>query len=192
MTPLSTRQLGEVLGVSQRRVFSLLSAYEAVFGNLPRDKDGVRLFSQEALERLRRARDMVLHRRASSYRAAFLQLVKAEEDSPLGSEDALRLLQALLDRVGEFPALLALVRHMRKDLDEVRREVAEIRLILHASGFENMARQDAEANALLGTPSLLKGRAQEASPPSASAPSSEEKGGEEKPKKIPWYRYPRG
>lgn len=185
---MSVPKLAEVLGVSVRRAHVILSAYEKVYAPLPRDPAGVRLISEEALERMRQARDMVRFRQVPSYEAAFLRL-REFTPSPAHSEDVLRLLQALLDQVGEFPALLALVRHMRKDLEEVRREVAEVRLILHASGFENMARQDAEVNALLGTPSLLKGRAQETSPP-PTPPAPREGEEEEKSKKISWYLYP--
>ena len=135
----------------------MLAAYERVYGKLP--LRGKRKWVPEgALEVLRQARDMVALGQARSFEAAFRALEGRAAPSPEDRERIYRALEEIAARVSEMPVVLGLLKHLKEELEKTQREVGQIRLILYAGGFEDVAaKTDADVKALLDTPLLLRG-----------------------------------
>jgi hypothetical protein len=153
----SIRDLVSLLGLSERRVYAILAAYERVFGRLPK-RGRARVVPQPVVDLLRQARDMVASGQATSYEAAFRALEGRAVPSPEVQERILKVLEGVMEKVSEIPAILSLLQHLKEELGRTQREVGQIRLILYAGGFEQAAaNSDADVKALLETPLLLRG-----------------------------------
>jgi hypothetical protein len=153
----SIRDLVPLLGLSERRVYAILAAYERVFGRLPK-RGRARAVPQPVVDLLRQARDMVASGQATSYEAAFRALEGRAVPSPEVQERILKVLEGVMEKVSEIPAILGLLQHLKEELGRTQREVGQIRLILYAAGFEQAAaNSDADVKALLETPLLLRG-----------------------------------
>jgi len=151
------RDLISLLGLSERRVYAILAAYERVFGRLPK-RGRARVVSQPVVDLLRQARDMVASGQATSYEAAFRALEGRAVPSPEVQERILKVLEGVMEKVSEIPVILSLLQHLKEELGRTQREVGQIRLILYAGGFEQAAaNSDADVKALLETPLLLRG-----------------------------------
>ena len=135
----------------------MLAAYERVYGKLP--LRGKRKWVPEgALEVLRQARDMVALGQARSFEAAFRALEGRAAPSPEDRERIYRALEEIAAQVSDIPVILGLLKHMDQELQQTKREVGQIRLILYGGGFEDIAaKTDADVKALLETPLLLRG-----------------------------------
>jgi hypothetical protein len=153
----SIRDLVSLLGLSERRVYAILAAYERVFGRLPK-RGRARVVPQPVVDLLRQARDMVASGQATSYEAAFRALEGRAVPSPEVQERILKVLEGVMEKVSEIPVILGLLQHLKEELGRTQREVGQIRLILYAGGFEQAAaNSDADVKALLETPLLLRG-----------------------------------
>jgi len=153
----SIRNLVSLLGLSERRVYAILAAYERVFGRLPK-RGRARVVPQPVVDLLRQARDMVASGQATSYEAAFRALEGRAVPSPEVQERILKVLEGVMEKVSEIPVILSLLQHLKEELGRTQREVGQIRLILYAGGFEQAAaNSDADVKALLETPLLLRG-----------------------------------
>jgi hypothetical protein len=153
----SIRDLVSLLGLSERRVYAILAAYERVFGRLPK-RGRARVVPQPVVDLLRQARDMVASGQATSYEAAFRALEGRTVPSPEVQERILKVLEGVMEKVSEIPVILSLLQHLKEELGRTQREVGQIRLILYAAGFEQAAaNSDADVKALLETPLLLRG-----------------------------------
>jgi hypothetical protein len=153
----SIRDLVSLLGLSERRVYAILAAYERVFGRLPK-RGRARVVPQPVVDLLRQARDMVASGQATSYEAAFRALEGRAVPSPEVQERILKVLEGVMEKVNEIPVILGLLQHLKEELGRTQREVGQIRLILYAGGFEQAAaNSDADVKALLETPLLLRG-----------------------------------
>jgi hypothetical protein len=153
----SIRDLVSLLGLSERRVYAILAAYERVFGRLPK-RGRARVVPQPVVDLLRQARDMVASGQATSYEAAFRALEGRAVPSPEVQERILKVLEGVMEKVSEIPVILSLLQHLKEELGRTQREVGQIRLILYAAGFEQAAaNSDADVKALLETPLLLRG-----------------------------------
>jgi hypothetical protein len=151
------RDLVSLLGLSERRVYAILAAYERVFGRLPK-RGRARVVPQPVVDLLRQARDMVASGQATSYEAAFRALEGRAVPSPEVQERILKVLEGVMEKVSEIPVILGLLQHLKEELGRTQREVGQIRLILYAGGFEQAAaNSDADVKALLETPLLLRG-----------------------------------
>jgi hypothetical protein len=151
------RDLVPLLGLSERRVYAILAAYERVFGRLPK-RGRARVVPQPVVDLLRQARDMVASGQATSYEAAFRALEGRAVPSPEVQERILKVLEGVMEKVSEIPVILGLLQHLKEELGRTQREVGQIRLILYAGGFEQAAaNSDADVKALLETPLLLRG-----------------------------------
>lgn len=191
----SIAEFARELGVSVRHLHRVLNVYEERVAPLPRAGNGKRRLDGEAVRVLREARTLVASGRVRSYEEALsvasgsevlvgrqrLEALEARvRELEVRAQEMSRLLAQVSDRTAQIPVLLALARELLDHLKVVGREVAESRLILHAS-MENIARQDYPD--LLGLPSLLQGRAPEKKEKPQEKP-------EEKPeerRKVPWY-----
>ncbi len=164
---LSRKGLARALGVSLRGLFRLLKAYEEVFGPLPRTGTlKVRSLPPEVLPRLRRALELSASwegpgkpaYRMLLERVRLEEASRSDEQSPVLGELAAQVnalaarVDLLAERLTEVTTLSALVRELKEELAKGLREVAEIRLILHAS-LEGIAQEYAH---LLSQPSLLR------------------------------------
>jgi hypothetical protein len=121
-----TSAAAKELGLKQPSLNKLARVYESVYGNLPRGQRHVRLWTPEAIERIRSARLAVKEGRALNTEAA-LQALEAPKDAQLpqmlASElerapetlPSLRLLEAL---VGEILALREAVEDQKQLLGD--------------------------------------------------------------------------
>jgi len=156
MRGIRIRDLIPILGLSQRGVYDVVAVYEKLYGRLPK-RGRARVVPEAVVDLLRRARDMVASGQATSYEAAFRAL-EGHVPSPEDRERIYRALEEIAARVSEMPVVLGLLRHLKEELERTKREVGQIRLILYAGGFEDVAaKTDADVKALLETPLLLRG-----------------------------------
>lgn len=125
----------DALGVSPQTLRRYAGHYERVHGPLPR-RDGQRLLTHEALERLRAAQALVQSGQATAFRAALLRLEHGPPpeaafpaapptgDARLDLEAAGRDLAATRE---ELAATRTEVATMREELTALRAEVAAVR-----------------------------------------------------------------
>ena len=99
-----------------------------------------RAVPQPVVDLLRQARDMVASGQATSYEAAFRALEGRAVPSPEVQERILKVLEGVMEKVSEIPVILGLLQHLKEELGRTQREVAQIRLILYAGGFEGRGR----------------------------------------------------
>jgi hypothetical protein len=157
MAGVSVRDLAPLLGLSERRVYASVAAYERAFGRLPK-RGRARVVPEAVVDLLRQARDMVASGQATSYEAAFRALEGRAVPSPEIQERILQVLEQIAARVSDIPVILSLLKYVDKELQQTKREVGQIRLILYGGGFEDIAaKTDADVKALLETPLLLRG-----------------------------------
>lgn len=107
------KEVAELLGVSPSGLRRLATLYEGLYGPLPRDGSGSRLWSQSVVERMEAARALVARGRAKSIQDA---LNAIEQGDTLPSE-------GLAPRATQGEALGVLVdevRAMRSELRELR------------------------------------------------------------------------
>ena len=156
MRGVFAKDLAPLLGITERAVHQILGVYERLYGKLPK-RGRARVVPEAVVDLLRRARDMVASGQATSYEAAFRAL-EGHVPSPEDQERIYRTLEEIAARVSEMPVVLGLLRHLKEELEKTQREVGQIRLILYAGGFEDVAaKTDADVKALLDTPLLLRG-----------------------------------
>jgi hypothetical protein len=92
------------LGMSGANLRRLAPIYERVYGELPRDVRRGRVWPAEAIDRLKRARDVVRAGRAQSVQAA-LVAERTGEDLSSGAADALPAPNTLAELIAEIRAL---------------------------------------------------------------------------------------
>ncbi len=200
--PLKWSELMSMLGVSRRVLAELLKAYEEVFGPLPR-REGRRVITVAEASRLLKARSLVRSGQAPSYRVA-LGAVKGEaelvpvarleglEGRLAALEEALRrvegVLEVLLGRSEALDPILALAKHLSRELEEVKEEVAQTRLVVFGS-IQEVAEQDADVLERLKVPLLLRGTPRgERELEKLGKKVGEARPKEAQPKKkVPWY-----
>lgn len=157
MRGVRIRDLIPILGLSQRGVYDVVAVYEKLYGRLPK-RGRARVVPEAVVDLLRQARDMVASGQATSYEAAFRALEGRAVPSPEIQERILQVLEQIAARVSDIPVILGLLKYVDKELQQTKREVGQIRLILYAGGFEDVAaKTDADVKAFLETPLLLRG-----------------------------------
>ena len=156
MRGVFAKDLAPLLGITERAVHQILGVYERLYGKLPK-RGRARVVPEAVVDLLRQARDMVASGQATSYEAAFRAL-EGHVPSPEDRERIFQVLEQIAAQVSEMPVVLGLLRHLKEQLERTKREVGQIRLILYAGGFEDVAaKTDADVKALLDTPLLLRG-----------------------------------
>ena len=157
MRGVFAKDLAPLLGITERAVHQILGVYERLYGKLPK-RGRARVVPEAVVDLLRQARDMVASGQATSYEAAFRALEGRAVPSPETQERIFQVLEEIAARVSEMPVVLGLLKHLKEELEKTQREVGQIRLILYAGGFEDIAaKTDADVKALLETPLLLRG-----------------------------------
>jgi hypothetical protein len=157
MRGVFAKDLAPLLGITERAVHQILGVYERLYGKLPK-RGRARVVPEAVVDLLRRARDMVASGQATSYEAAFRALEGRAAPSPEDRERIYRALEEIAAQVSDIPVILGLLKYMDKELQQTKREVGQIRLILYGGGFEDIAaKTDADVKALLETPLLLRG-----------------------------------
>ena len=110
----------------------------------------------EAADRIREARDLLASGRAASYESAFILL---KGGLVLTTDDRDRMYKAferLLEQAESLDPLLALVGYLREEVDILRSEIDQIRLVLYGAQMDQIARQDADIRKHLRPPRLLQ------------------------------------
>jgi len=137
---LSPRDAAERLGVKSAMLRRYASAYEQVFGSLPRDDRGARRFPIEVVQRFLTVRDLLRSNTVPSAREGFEYLRDAPKDAtgstldvPLSEQG--QVIQRLLDSLEastakqtQFLAQLEDETHrLRKQVEHLTNEIEEAR-----------------------------------------------------------------
>lgn len=148
--------LAPLLGVGSRAAYNIVHAYERVYGRLPRYDREIRV-PPEAVDRIREARDLVKAGEVDSYEEAF-RLFKGGGLilTPDDRERIYKSLERLLEQAEALDPLLALVGYLREEVDILRSEIDQIRLVLYGAQMDQIARQDADIRKHLRPPRLLQ------------------------------------
>lgn len=147
--------LAALLKVGPRAAYNIVHAYERVYGRLPRYNREIRV-PPEAADRIREAKDLLASGRAASYESAFILL---KGGLVLTTDDRERMYKAferLLEQAEALDPLLALVGYLREEVDILRSEIDQIRLVLYGAQMDQIARQDADIRKHLRPPRLLQ------------------------------------
>lgn len=123
--------LAPLLGVGSRAAYNIVHAYERVYGRLPRYDREIRVPS-EVVDRIREARELVKAGEVDSYEEAF-RLFKGGGLilTPDDRERMYKALERLLEQAEALDPLLALVGYLREEVDILRSEIDQIRLVLY-------------------------------------------------------------
>ncbi len=147
---LSPAQVAERLGISAAQLRKYAPIYEELFGPLPRDARGRRVYPQEAVARLEAARARIQEGRAESIRAALAQLEEAL--TPAGTADS------ILEELRRIRAVLEAYRERLERLERESREVREALERLEGRGASlEVARLEPWEEAQAGLRAVLRG-----------------------------------
>jgi hypothetical protein len=148
--------LAALLKVGPQAAYSIVHAYERVYGRLPRYDREIRV-PAEVVDRIRKARELVKAREVGSYEEAF-RLFKGGSLilTPDDRERIYHSLERLLEQAEALDPLLALVGYLREEVDILRSEIDQIRLVLYGAQMDQIARQDADIRKHLRPPRLLQ------------------------------------
>lgn len=155
MNGMNTASLAPLLGLGERATYKVIHMYERVYGRLPRHNRVIRV-PAEAADRIREARDLVASGRAASYMDAFRLLKGGAVLTPDDRERIYHSLERLLEQAEALDPLLALVGYLREEVDILRSEIDQIRLVLYGAQMDQIARQDADIRKHLRPPRLLQ------------------------------------
>lgn len=155
MNGMNTASLAPLLGLGERATYKVIHMYEQVYGRLPRHNRVIRV-PAEAADRIREARDLVASGRAASYTDAFRLLKGGAVLTPDDRERIYHSLERLLEQAEALDPLLALVGYLREEVDILRSEIDQIRLVLYGAQMDQIARQDADIRKHLRPPRLLQ------------------------------------
>lgn len=195
MSALSWKDAAKALGLSRSGYFRLINLYHKRLGH----GDGTPVITKEDLPILERAVALVRSGKVRSYEEAFslLRLERVENLSDLRA--TVRDLALQVERLDEkgVQALRSLLGVVLRELDQVRQDLYQVRLVLQATLYP-MAEQDAEVRPHLrplAFPVSKDVLAQGAKPRGSEGDPKGEKveakgvAGEKAPsrKKRPWY-----
>lgn len=156
MKGMNIHSLAPLLGVGSRAAYNIVHAYERVYGRLPRYDREIRVPS-EVVDRIREARELVKAGEVDSYEEAF-RLFKGGGLilTPDDRERMYKAFERLLEQAEALDPLLALVGYLREEVDILRSEIDQIRLVLYGAQMDQIARQDADIRKHLRPPRLLQ------------------------------------
>ncbi len=134
---LSPGEAARRLGVSPSGLRRLAGPYGAVFGELPKDSAGTsRIWPQEAVGRLERARALMAAGQARSIRDALLAVeggAVATADAALQLGEQGRVVEALGVVATQLEAVLRSNARLEAEVEALRSEVGELRRLPPAS-----------------------------------------------------------
>ena len=145
----SPADVGERLGVSQQRLRQLAAAYERVRGDLPRDDRRARVWPEESVEELERARGAVQEGRATGVEAALRGEILAD-----GVEVPKTPARAGAGDIAALAELVEELRGLREAVEAQNRLLREQGERLEAIELENRELREAAAVPEVGEKSV--------------------------------------
>ena len=186
------------LGMSGANLRRLAPIYERVYGDLPRDARRGRMWTPEAIDHLKRARDAVRAGRAQSVQAALVAAQTGEDLMSAADGDALPAPNTLAEFIAEIRALRRTIEDQNRLLVEQGKRLAALE---SGEPYAPHADPPASHEGLTPTPGSESAQTVEEEPERAephSAPGDAQEGTERPQQrcgwlvpvdKLPWWQY---